>query len=483
MSATAYSNLEIRHSSRERITDAANPLRHLRQASVFTGDVAGFMLAVTLACRLLELNLSTQGLLADLVLTVALPVALFCASGLYAVPAISPITEIRKLVCANALAGLNFTLLSIVTLDRRIFAARLLSLLVATLLIAVLRPSIRALLIRSGVWSRPTIIVGTGANADRLLGILKKHDYLGLRPVAVLDNLGPASNRYSDGIIREHISQASVIARRFGISHAIVADPETEVNGPNSLALQLSACFKDIIFIKDCSAIGSLSAVTADIGGLLGLYVSQDLMCRARRISKRLLDTCLVGIAGLLMLPLLVMLYVAVRLSSTGPVFYGQRRIGLHGRYFTAWKFRSMVTNADQVLREHLESNPELRREWEMTQKLRKDPRVLPVGKIMRKTSLDELPQLWNVFRGDMSLVGPRPIVSGEDSRYGDRFDFYKKVRPGITGMWQISGRSNTSYEERVSCDEYYVKNWSVWLDLYILFRTIRTVLLLEGAC
>jgi lipopolysaccharide/colanic/teichoic acid biosynthesis glycosyltransferase len=142
-----------------------------------------------------------------------------------------------------------------------------------------------------------------------------------------------------------------------------------------------------------------------------------------------------------------------------------------------------MVTNADAVLKEHLSRDPELRKEWELTQKLVNDPRVLPVGKLLRKTSLDELPQLWNVIRGEMSLVGPRPIVDAEVPRYGNIFAYYKMVRPGVTGMWQISGRSNTTYSERVRYDEYFVRNWSIWLDLYILFRTVKTVLLREGAC
>lgn len=141
-----------------------------------------------------------------------------------------------------------------------------------------------------------------------------------------------------------------------------------------------------------------------------------------------------------------------------------------------------MFQNADQVLSVHLESNPALREEWLRDHKLKNDPRVTLVGRFLRKTSLDELPQLWNVLRGEMSLVGPRPIVSAEVAKYGEYFDDYQAVRPGITGLWQVSGRNNTTYEERVKYDEYYVRNWSIWLDLYILCKTVKTVLLGEGA-
>jgi len=241
--------------------------------------------------------------------------------------------------------------------------------------------------------------------------------------------------------------------------------------------------FDQVILMANGPTIGSLSVHAVDVGGFLGLEVPSTNLNWAGRIVKRSLDLSVASLAVVFALPIFALLYVAIRLSSPGPVFYGQRRIGQNGRYFTAWKFRSMVTDADAVLEQHLSRDPELRRQWELTHKLPNDPRVLPVGKLLRKSSLDELPQLWNVIRGEMSLVGPRPIVDAEVPRYGDTFAYYKMVRPGVTGMWQISGRSNTSYAERVRYDEYFVRNWSVWLDLYILFRTVKTVLLREGAC
>ena len=142
-----------------------------------------------------------------------------------------------------------------------------------------------------------------------------------------------------------------------------------------------------------------------------------------------------------------------------------------------------MVVNADKVLEECLERDPEMRRQWIDDHKLKDDPRIIAgIGHFLRKTSMDELPQLWNVVRGDMSLVGPRPIVKKEIERYREMYPLYSRVRPGITGLWQVSGRNDTSYEQRVRLDSYYVCNWSLWLDAYLVLRTIRTILLREGA-
>ena len=165
-----------------------------------------------------------------------------------------------------------------------------------------------------------------------------------------------------------------------------------------------------------------------------------------------------------------------------GPIIYKHRRVGRGGRVFECLKFRTMVPNADQVLRELLEAHPELKREWVRDHKLRNDPRVTPIGRFLRRTSLDELPQLWNVLRGEMSLVGPRPIVREELLRYGRNVRDYLAVNPGITGLWQVMGRNDTDYRRRVVLDTYYVRNQNVILDLYILFKTTLVVLGRTGA-
>ena len=200
------------------------------------------------------------------------------------------------------------------------------------------------------------------------------------------------------------------------------------------------------------------------------------------RCVKRGMDLSIAAVGGLLILPLIGLICSLIKITSTGPIFYSQRRLGFGARHFQAWKFRTMVVNADEVLQDHLDTNVQLREEWARDHKLKNDPRVTWVGRWLRKTSLDELPQIWNVVLGQMSLVGPRPIVDAEVEKYGETFERYRRVVPGITGLWQISGRNNTTYQERVDLDSYYVRNWSPWLDLYILIRTIKVVLLREGA-
>jgi Undecaprenyl-phosphate galactose phosphotransferase WbaP len=219
-----------------------------------------------------------------------------------------------------------------------------------------------------------------------------------------------------------------------------------------------------------------------DLSGILGLEVHQRLLLPGSRMVKRTLDLVFVVVCGVVALPLVAIIAAVIKLTSPGPVFYGQRRYGRGGGPFIAWKFRSMVANANQVLDQHLSSDPRLRNEWNLTQKLRLDPRVTPFGRFLRQTSLDELPQLWNILIGEMSLVGPRPIVASEIARYGADFALYKKVTPGLTGMWQVSGRNLLSYEQRIGFDLYYVRNWSIWLDLHILARTVKTVLRGDGA-
>jgi Undecaprenyl-phosphate galactose phosphotransferase WbaP len=216
--------------------------------------------------------------------------------------------------------------------------------------------------------------------------------------------------------------------------------------------------------------------------GLPGLLVEQHLLLPIPQLVKRGMDLAVATLAGLVLLPLFAVLAIATKLTSRGSVFYGHRRVGRGNTRFNAWKFRTMVADADKLLEEHLAAHPELRAEWDRDHKLKDDPRVTALGKWMRKWSIDELPQVWNVIRGEMSVVGPRPIVDAEIVKYGEHFEVFNSVLPGITGLWQVCGRNDTTYEERIQLDMYYVHHWSPWLDLYLLVRTVKTVLFTRGA-
>ncbi|RVD55174.1 sugar transferase [Mesorhizobium sp. M2D.F.Ca.ET.185.01.1.1] len=189
------------------------------------------------------------------------------------------------------------------------------------------------------------------------------------------------------------------------------------------------------------------------------------------------------SVAGLILLsPLFLMVALLVKLSDNGPIFYGHKRIGRGGRIFSCLKFRTMVTDGERVLAAYLAANPEANAEWIATRKLKNDPRVTRVGQVLRKLSLDELPQILNILQGDMSLVGPRPVVRDELEIYGSAAVYYLKSRPGLTGLWQVSGRNDVSYDTRVAFDRHYVENWSMFQDIRIIFKTVPAVWMSRGS-
>ncbi|TWO72531.1 sugar transferase [Caenimonas sedimenti] len=200
------------------------------------------------------------------------------------------------------------------------------------------------------------------------------------------------------------------------------------------------------------------------------------------RVLKRLLDITGAALFLVLGMPLYLLVALGVKLSSPGPVHYWQYRVGIGGRRFAFIKFRSMVMDGDEVLNSFLDSDSAARAKWETHQKLERDPRITRFGSFIRRTSLDELPQFWNVLLGDMSLVGPRPCMADQDKYYGEHWTTYCTMRPGITGLWQVSGRNTLTYAERVRMDVRYVQEWSLWLDLCILLKTVKVVLTGHGA-
>ena len=198
--------------------------------------------------------------------------------------------------------------------------------------------------------------------------------------------------------------------------------------------------------------------------------------------AKRVLDILIASVALVFVLPLLLAVSFIIRQQDGGPALYSQLRYGRNGRTFKCYKLRSMVLDADKRLKEILETDPAAREEWEKTQKLTNDPRITPLGHFIRKTSIDELPQLINILRGEMSLVGPRPIVENEIAKYGEFYRDYCAVRPGLTGLWQVEGRSDTTYEERVKLDVKYARTSSFMGDILIMLRTVPAVILSRGA-
>jgi Undecaprenyl-phosphate galactose phosphotransferase WbaP len=230
------------------------------------------------------------------------------------------------------------------------------------------------------------------------------------------------------------------------------------------------------------NAFGALAARGRFIPRELIVLDRTGLLGSGSRLFKRVFDLILVALLGSLALVPGLLIALAIVIDSRGPVFFAHRRVGRARRTFRLWKFRSMVGDADALLERYLRQHPERASEWERTHKLKDDPRVTRVGRFLRKTSLDELPQLWNVLRGDMSMVGPRPIVAAEAAKYGPAFGLYSQVLPGLTGLWQVSGRNDTQYSRRVELDCHYIRNWSASRDLGILLKTAGVIARGRGA-
>jgi len=394
---------------------------------------------------------------------------------------LSPVEELRRLIVSITCM---FVVLGVVVLAGGV-QVHWLFLLVVYLASLVSLPMgrgwARNVLGRWTGWGIPVLVCGEGPTAGRLFQWLSSNRQLGFRPVGVIGSRDALDMDVDEKWYAGTWDATPEVANERGVYWAVVVPPESRPSAISSLIADHLYTIPHIHLVSEVVGLPD-QWNPQQLDGLTGIHLQQNLMLPLPRLTKRCMDLAAATVGGLLLLPFLFYLAVAVKMSSRGPILYGHRRIGRNGRYFTAWKFRTMFQNADLVLEQYLSEHPELLEEWQKDHKLRFDPRVTRIGRFLRKTSLDELPQLWNVIRGEMSLVGPRPIVTAEIKKYGPYFGLYTMVKPGITGLWQVSGRNNTTYEERIQLDAYYVRNWSPWMDLYLLLRTIRIVLFAKGA-
>lgn len=361
-------------------------------------------------------------------------------------------------------------------------------------LAAVAVPTARALarrvMRRMGVWQRPLLIVGWGNNALEAREALQSEPALGFELAGFVDVTASATEPtppyLETGGVRVPVLQADALEEWAKIPGAqFVLAMEHGQNDARETVLRRLAHWK----AEEVSVIPAMRGVPL-FGTDISYFFSHEVaMLKLRnnlrywpaRLLKRVFD--LASALVLLVLLAVPLLYIAWRIRRDGgPVIFAHGRVGQSGQSFPCYKFRTMHVNAERQLRELLAADPAARAEWEREFKLRNDPRITPIGHFLRRTSLDELPQLFNVIRGEMSLVGPRPIIEAELARYADDVDYFLMVRPGMTGLWQVSGRNDVGYDTRVYLDTWYVKNWSLWYDIAILFKTIRVVFKREGA-
>ena len=350
--------------------------------------------------------------------------------------------------------------------------------------IAILRYATKKYLVKKQLLQIPVLIIGAGKTAELLAQAIKSDVGMGYKIVGLLED-----NKVQRGILEQYpvlgtFTEAEVVIQRTGVKRVFIAAPGLKDEKLGRLIYRIQPLVENIGVIPNFVGIptGGLEVESLFNEKLVVLRLKNNLARPLNCVMKAVFDYTLTLLGTIAISPILLFIALWIYKDSPGPVIFKHIRIGKDGKPFPCYKFRSMCVDAKEKLAELLANDPAAREEWERDFKLKNDPRITKSGAFLRKTSLDELPQIFNVLKGEMSLVGPRPVVKDELKRYGEYVDDYLMVRPGITGLWQVNGRSDTTYDERVQMDSWYVRNWSVWLDVMLLWRTVKAVILGRGA-
>lgn len=322
----------------------------------------------------------------------------------------------------------------------------------------------------------PVIFVGNGKVTEDIIYFTNHNNCFGIKVADIVEEIEDI-NQLRKNIINK-IEQLKV-------KTVIIAIPNLEKNKLLDLVEDIQPLVRNLMFVPNTVGIPVINLEVKKIyeSNMLLLSIRNNLAKKTNRRIKRIFDIVFSLLTMVIIIPVSIVVIILIMIESPGaaPIFK-HYRVGKDGKLFPCYKFRSMVPNAKEKLQEYLKNNPEAKIEWDKYFKLKNDPRITKVGKIIRKTSIDELPQFINVLKGEMSWVGPRPIIKDEIHYYGKYIKDYYAVLPGITGMWQVSGRSDTGYTDRVSLDVWYVRNWSIWIDITLILKTIKTVLFRKGA-
>ena len=408
---------------------------------------------------------------------------LYHGNWMYPSAPLGQVEEFRRLCFSSLLTHFGviaYVAFAYQTTDDRISrAVCICSCLVAAATAQSFRNWIRLALRRLNVGQIPVLLAGGGSAARRIIAELDGDFYSGIRIVGYFAEAGQDGLQACGipclGSLRDIVPEAK--KRDIKILFACQDDRLFRAQMD-----EFASWFTYVDYLPAARAFPIFGARAVSFGGIGGLEMVNQGRMRAKIFQKSAIDWLFALVAFIVFLPAFATIPILVKITSRGPVFYRHRRLGQNGREFRIWKFRSMYVDADERFKAILASDPAAEKEWESSFKLKRDPRVTPFGRFLRKTSLDELPQLFNVFLGEMALIGPRPIVEMEVAKYGNAYSTVSSAKPGITGLWQVSGRSDTDYVQRVALDKYYVLNWSPWLDLWILLRTVFAVVLMRGA-
>lgn len=353
----------------------------------------------------------------------------------------------------------------------------------AFFVIIFFRYIIKNFLCKFDIFKIPILIIGGGKTAEILVDGIKNNYGEMYKIIGILED-NEQSKKLKLYPVLGGFQDAERIIKEKNVRNVVIAAPGLEQNKIISLVNRVQPLVHNLSIVPNLIAI-PMSGIEAERffnEKIMLLRLKNNLANPLNRLAKYSFDFFCTLLGTIVISPLLLIIAAAIYLDSPGKVIFKHTRIGKDGKLFGCYKFRTMCMDADKKLAELLDRDAAAKEEWERDFKLKDDPRVTKIGKFLRKTSLDELPQIFNVLKGEMSLVGPRPVVEAELEKYGEYLDDYLMVRPGITGMWQVNGRSDTTYEERVHMDSWYVRNWSIWIDIMLLWRTVKSVFKCEGA-
>ena len=354
----------------------------------------------------------------------------------------------------------------------------------AFLFLIIARYLAKKYLLKHRLLQTPVLIIGAGKTAALLARAMTRDIGMAYRIVGLLEDKEPEPGILEDFPVLGTFAEAEKVIEETGVRHAFIAAPGMPQEDLAALIYRVQPLVKNLGVIPNLVgvAMGSVEIERLYDERLVMLRLKNNLARPMNRFLKTAFDYIVTGLGTIAVSPILLFIALWIYKDSPGPVLFRHTRIGKDGKPFACYKFRSMCVDAKERLETLLETDTAAREEWERDFKLKNDPRITKSGAFLRKTSLDELPQIFNVLKGEMSLVGPRPIIAEELPRYGEFKEDYLMVRPGITGMWQVSGRSDIDYEERVRLDSWYVRNWNLWLDIVLLFKTFYVVLARKGA-
>jgi Undecaprenyl-phosphate galactose phosphotransferase WbaP len=326
------------------------------------------------------------------------------------------------------------------------------------------------------------MVIGSGNSGMQIIETLKKHPHIGLKPLLAVDDNADMWGYQNDVPIVGGTKSIPDLAKALDIDTAIVAMPRAQREMQRNIVDTYGSFFEHMIIIPDLYGVSNLWVAPRDIGGIFGLEVQQKLLRRRSAFKKRIVDILVGSFLCIMSMPLFIVISLLIMLDSRGGIFFRQERMGKNDKRFRMLKFRTMHVDAEERLEQILNSCPEMKEEYDKYHKLRKDPRLTRVGRLLRKFSLDELPQFFHVITGEMSLVGPRAYMPWEKTKMGGNDEFILKVKPGLSGLWQVTNRADSSFEERANTDVYYIRNWSLFLDFYILAKTVMVVVTGRGA-